>query len=68
MALPVQAVLFTVAGISLAVYQVTTDGPSASVLWVLGLPAIVYSARLAWKFHRYVENYDNARYQGSNSE
>lgn len=68
-ALTVQAVLFTVAGISLAVYQVTTDGPSASVLvWVLGLPPIAYSARLAWNFHRYIENYDNARHQGSNSE
>jgi hypothetical protein len=67
-ALTVQAVLFTVAGISLAVYQVTTDGPSASVLWVLGLPAIVYCARLAWNFHSYIENYDNAQHQGSNSE
>jgi hypothetical protein len=66
-ALTVQAVLFMVAGISLAVYQVTTDGPSASVLlWVLGLPAIAYSARLAWNFHRYIENYDNARHQGAN--
>jgi hypothetical protein len=68
-ALTVQAVLFTAACISLVVYEVTTDGPSTwALIWVLGLPAIAYSARLSWNFHRYIENYDNARQQGSNSE
>lgn len=66
----VSGVLYGLFAICWTVYLLTTEGPSSGVTAIalttisLGFGAVFYS----WNASRYVEKYDNARRQGSNSE